>query len=1551
MSNVEYVERPPRLQPELPQGEYRIPDPPEAEKPSAQPLIQVFLPLMTALGYVLLALMGQGRNLLIMLPMTISLVASVGVALYSRFRAGKGRGANREAYRETLVELRKEMTTQHDIQRRFYMHTYPDSPAALRIAYTAQRRQEEGDAASRLGIRLWERRSDDPDFGTLRLGVGTRPSTVVYKLSDELPVDDDRLARDAMRLAHDSLVLADAPVTISLNGAGASQESVVSQSHAIGVVGPDPKAAYSFVDALLVHYTALHAPTDARLLVLGDHERREAWRWLGRLPHARAERPEDTLCFESPGDRQGERDQNKAAAFLRRLRSTLEERQMRLRDEGEASSVDRPLLLLVVDLLAPLPDGSVLADLESDPGISMVVNEGAALGAAVLFLVPDLGQVPSGCGAVIELTTATNGGQGDRAGGRHNPTAHDSQVGQKSSPGREESLLTEGEVGFRYAQVGLNTPRYAGTADLITNAMALEQYAGHLELLRVRESYGADLPRGVLMQNLLGFSTTEELRQQLLENWQRSVQPDQADWLNAALGQLSGGDVRRLKFSADADGVHGLIAGSTGSGKSELLMTMILGLAYNYDPTIVNFVLVDFKGGAAFEPFRNLPHCVDIVTNLGGNAVERMFAAIMAEIHRREAINVATGSKHIVHYRKNGLHRPPYGSQMMVKGETVESAPYPHLFIFIDEFAEMIAENPEYKAQLNSITRLGRALGVTLILAAQRPTGVTDQMRANIKFRIALRVETREESAEVLRRPDAAYLPTGIPGRGYLQVGNEDVELIQVAWTGAEYRGGVKEVQPDVIWHDRPRKAAAANADEAPKVFEVMVDAMAELAREHSLPQSKPWPDFLPGLLSLQTPLHVGHMSPEGLNTLIGDGAAVTGDEEEDEAAPTIRLNGASARWLRGDGCCWAGVDWENKAMRAVVGLIDDPHHAEQMPLVVDLRRGHAVVFGASGWGKTTFLRTLITTLVTTHSPQELHAYILDFGGRQLSVFRDLPHVGAVITPDEEERVTRLLRQLDRALEERKAALSSARADDLYSYNRAHPEKALPAILLVIDNLAEYRESFDNLMPALISLARESRAYGIHIAVSAERPGSLGAKLYSLFTERFALKLSDPTEYTGIVGRGAHAIDDLPGRGYVKVGRQALAFQTALPVRSLADGQDLDDTQQLGYMVRLLRETAADLPPEGTPKPVHTLATRVLLGDLLPSATADATAWPVLGIDDTNLEPWPLNLATQGPHCMVVGPPNSGKTTTLRSLVLSWARSNAPEQAPVILVDYQRRLMRYGGRQTLADLPHVVAAVTDNQELVSAIEALAVETERLGERRRRILVAIDGYDTFADEARELPGALDALGQMARQWGTEGLHFVVAGSPSIARSPEELRKQVQMPRLGVALQTEEAVVALNGRIPRSLAQAELPPGRAFVVRSGRTFMVQIATPYEDDQRQAERLDQWTQEIRELYPGQQASWWQPPEEQADASEGEDDRTDGEASQGREGRGEGQAQPTGPGMLSAVPEGVDLDALKEKLLQAGMDGDLMAMLSSVDLVNVARELEIPVVEEDGE
>ena len=265
----------------------------------------------------------------------------------------------------------------------------------------------------------------------------------------------------------------------------------------------------------------------------------------------------------------------------------------------------------------------------------------------------------------------------------------------------------------------------------------------------------------------LGPNLAERLRQRLAVIWADSTAAERADWLSATLGIVAGNKPRTLRFSATQDGVHGMIAGGTGSGKSEMLMSLIVSMALRYDPTVLNFVLVDYKGGGTFKPFETLPHCVDMITNLNSAGVRRMFVAIRAEMERRQQLNAATGAKDIVDYRRKGYH--------------LTREPYPFLFIIIDEYAEMIADQAEFKEELDGITRLGRALGVSLILASQKPTGVSDQMRVNIKFRLCLRVEGVDTSREMLRRSDAAFLPDGQPGRGYLQVGAENLELIQVA--------------------------------------------------------------------------------------------------------------------------------------------------------------------------------------------------------------------------------------------------------------------------------------------------------------------------------------------------------------------------------------------------------------------------------------------------------------------------------------------------------------------------------------------------------------------------------------------------------------------------------------------------------------------------------------------------------------------------------------------------------------------------------------------------
>lgn len=1539
MEDNNLIKRPPRIQPELPHGENPIPPPPDQSKARQQPWIQMLLPFVMIVGYLLMSVFGRGRNLLFMLPMGMSMVASVGYAIYARGKAKEDEGVAEAAYLEKLVELRDEMNLSHDMQKRFYRHNYPDVQTVYQISKVANHAtlNLNGSVSSATSTRLWERRSSDEDFGAVRIGVGTRPSTVRY-IADGQGSFDDLLMRDALRLQEDSLYVDEVPITIPLRPTTEKdrEDGTGEARFAIGVTGNNPKGIYAFIHALVMNYSVFHAPTEAQVLLLSTDVSAGHWGWIQSLPHNHG------VCFESEVDRERDDESGQVSLFLKSLRQEYEERERRMKDPEYQSDISLPFRLVVVDLL-DLPLGSGLEGIETDTALSLLMNKGNQLGGAVLFLVPDTREVPTDCHAVIDVTVSAR------------------QNGQTSS------------VIFRYAETGLNSPRYTGKADIISDQKTLEEFAKFLKPLDVPKSYGGGIPSGVLMFDMLGVSDADDLQKQLMTNWERSMYPpekgedkgktisyekDYSGWLRNKLGMMSDGTYRTLRYSADADGVHGLIAGSTGSGKSELLMTMILDMAFRYDPSIVNFVLVDFKGGGAFKPLEALPHVVDVVTNLGESAVERMFAAITAELNRRQAINTNTDSKHIVHYRKNELHLPDengqFGQLIEVRGEEVETAPYPHLFVFIDEFAEMIATNPEYKAQLNSITRLGRALGVTLILAAQRPTGVTDQMRANIKFRIALRVETREESSEVLRRPDAAYLPTGTPGRGYLQVGNENIELIQVAWSGNDYKGpeaSQADEEKPVLWRDRQKLAGSTDEDEAPKVFEVMVKTMNEVAGIISLPQRKPWPDFLPDEMSLQhhVDMYKDYWTGSGSAIILGDHEAKVGNDGK-RYAP---ISWAVDQWMDHQSG-WEELDWHGDAMRTTVGLIDDPYSAKQHPLLIDFRRGHAVVFGASGWGKTTFLRTLIAGLASTHSPADLHIYILDFGGQQLMSLQKLPHVGAIIIPDESERVERVLTILDRLLDERKRELSDAGARDLYEFNTKFPSKHLPAVLLAIDNFAEFRESFDGLVPLLVSIARESRSLGIHFVLSAELPNVLSGKLYSLFSERVALKLSDPGEYSGIVGRGARDLEEIPGRGYVKLDRRPLLCQVAL-IAGRKEDQDkpIDELENLTlliqYMQSHLDQNPNILPETARPRTIDELAKRKLLEELLVVNQLEAESGkrrsirPVLGIEDINLKHWHFDIVKKGPHCMIVGPPSSGKTTLLRSLTLSLADMYEPSDVTIVLVDTRRRLFDYYGKRKLSELPHVVEAISEEDQLPALPDKLQAEIDNPERDRKPIFVLIDNYDSFSEdaEANRKAKVIERLGKLARERGQDGLHFIIAGSMGMPR--DALRKQIMSCSYGIGMKTGEATQQLNGKVSKSVLAAEQPDGRGFVVKSGRTFKVQIACPYHSDDSIEEDLDRWVRPIDNRYYHERNQWcYAPPKSEDDENVEAGNQSAGNLST-RQDPGETKKlleDREAIVVYEKVPDDVDVELLRTKLIEGKFPAVILKHYTPLQMYTLAIE-----------
>ncbi|MCB2179505.1 hypothetical protein KQH54_00115 [bacterium] len=1500
MTDKIYIDRPPRIEPELPSGNFTIPNPPDMEDNPGQVLSQAFLPMMMIFGYILVSLLGQGRNLTMMIPMLLSVVGSVSLAVYSYTQDKKKREEAEAAYRRRISELRRKMESEQEQQRIYYFHNYPEPDKNLDIAADLHRTDDARKEEIRSGTRLWERRPTDHDFMHLRLGLSSRQSTVTYKISQsEKP--ENSLMLDAMRLAEDSRLLFDVPVTIPLYQAmddtekkkveskredseGEQKEGETAETkgftvrHAIGITGSDPSKVNAYLRTLLVDYATHHSPQDTMLYVAGTSESRQHWRWAYPLPHCKEADKTETLAFEATEPPE-ENEPDRMRLFWRNIRTILERRRMRLQDRESGADVRIPFMLVVVDVQASPPGWSVLNDLEGEAAISTILLDGQTLGAGIVFLVSDRSKVPSRCNAVIEVD---------------------------DDPENADSAI------FRYAETDFNTIRYVGKTQLVSSQDEVRNFSRYLEPIDLRRGYGSTLASTVTLLEMLNLSTLDELQTLARESWQRSMTPSHADWLSTAVGLLSGNEPRVLKFSAKADGVHGVIAGSTGSGKSELLMTLIVGLALNYNPDVLNFVLIDYKGGAAFEPFKRLPHKVDIVTNLDESATARVFASIIAELDRRQKLNTYTNSKDIVHYRRKGLNLEP------------ERPPYPHLFIIIDEFAEMIAGNAEYKAQLESITRLGRALGVTLILAAQRPAGITDQMRANIKFRISLRVETPDDSREMLRRSDAAFLPPGIPGRGYLQVGNENIELIQTAYTGGDYKGPQEEnVAPNVIWLDRAKKSAAQSATEPPKLYDVITEMLANLSEQESRPQWRPWPEFLPSqtgrnMLSLTTPLDTAYMTDEDIDMLRGGDEALTDELTLNEKAVSV--------W--GDEFDWAGIEWGKAAMRPLIGLVDNPYQASQKPLMINFPQGHAVVFGASGRGKTTFLRTTITSLTLTHSPDELHIYIFDFGGRALTLLSDLPHVGAVITSEEEERVLRGLRKINEIIDHRQLIFSEARVNSLDSYNQAYPEKPFPAVLVVLDNFAEFKEYYENLMPLLISLVREGRAYGVHFLFSADVPNALTSKLFNLVTERFTLKLSDPTEYSAIVGRGVPAdLSAVPGRGYVRVGNMPLEFQTALTFAPTEN--DPDGMKEISRMGLRMAELWGDQWQGEKPSGIETLMLRVSLEKLLEQTELPASKrlQAIMGIDDRSLAPAIIDIERQGPHMMVIGQPFSGKTTTLRTMILSLAYHYSPDEVMMVLVDYSRKLWK-GEQTSLAQLPHVVQTIEELDQLDGLLENMQVECAdfEVNPKRRKIMLIIDNYDAFTDESsRKKMAFFEALSGLIRKYQTAGVYMVVAGSVSITSSSDDLRKVFAAPNFGIALKSADAVNRLYGKFPRSLADSELPMGRAFTVRSGITNMLQLATPYANEEEVESSLDRWVEMILDKYPNSKAAWMNPGADQAGSSE---------ASSGV----------SGDAPASAAEDDLsqyDMESVKEALVESGMPEDLVGLMAPADMVATAKEM----------
>ncbi|GAA2793016.1 type VII secretion protein EccCa [Crossiella cryophila] len=843
-----------------------------------------------------------------------------------------------------------------------------------------------------------------------------------------------------------------------------------------------------------------------------------------------------------------------------------------------------------------------------------------------------------------------------------------------------------------------------------------------------------------------------------------------------------------IKESAQAGmGPHGMLIGATGSGKSELLRTLVLALALTHSSEILNFVLVDFKGGATFLGLDDLPHTSAVITNLADEAalVGRMREALHGELVRRQEL-----------LRKAGNHSSALDYER-ARAAGAPLDPLPTLFVVVDEFSELLAAHRDFMDLFIMIGRLGRSLGVHLLLASQRlDESRIHQLESHLSYRIGLRTFSAMESRGVLGVPDAYQLPAD-PGNGFLKNGVGALERFKAAYVSG------------------PHRTARRNVEQAVVAQQIVPFTARFVANREVEPEPTPTPE---PEVSTHSLLEVA------VDRLRDSGPAahrvwlppLDAPSSLDELLPPLEIT-------LEHGLCAA--DWPGRGgLRVPIGLVDRPFEQTRDPLIVDLSGadGHVAVVGGPQSGKSTTLRTLITALALTHSPAEVQFYCLDFGGGTLSGLQRLPHVGGVTGRLDLDRIHRTIGEVTALLARRERFFTDHAVDSMPAYRRRRAAGEFPGerhgdVFLVVDGWSTIRQDFMDLLPVFAELAARGLNYGIHLMLASGRWSEIAAAVRDLVGTQLELRLGDPVDSV-INMRAAATVPKIPGRGLTE---KELHFRTALP--SL-DGVDGEVTEHVATLVDRIATawTGPAAPPVRMLPPVLAHAE-------LPAPEQDVRI--PLGLDDQKLEPLWHDFA-DSPHLLVVGDVETGKTNLLRLVIDGITRRYTPEEARIITVDYRRGL--YEAVPEAHQLGYAVAA-DSVRELIDGV-ARAVHTRLPGPdisparlRARdwwsgpQVFVVIDDYDMVTTSSGN---AFQPLFDALAQGNALGLHLVVArGANGIGRGGNDplLRRLVEVntPVLLLSCPNSEGLVFGDVR-PRTLI-----PGRAQYATRRGTTLVQTA----------------------------------------------------------------------------------------------------------------------------
>lgn len=966
------------------------------------------------------------------------------------------------------------------------------------------------------------------DFMDLRVGVGScEMEGDVRWPQKRFAVEGDRLMDKVDALCKNPPRVNDVPLAFN-----------PVEHYVAGLIGPREQV-WAFARGIVMQACGMYGYRDVKLVLVADADERTEWDFVRGLPH----------LYDDVGSRRFLACDYDALSELSMALVRVLEARLERRGAAPADFGSYYLMLCANKALCERSEAiGRLSRLRENKGFSLV------------FFGEELRDLPRECDFVIDLG------------------------------GSSEKLLANG--------TGLvSRPEGAGSAVMFDRndvsgtlvrfepdigVSAAEAQASALALARLRLDFGA--LRGQIPSSLGFLQMFEVGNVAQLDIGKRWVGNDPSRSLAVPVGRDAAGELVMLNLHESAHGPHGLIAGTTGSGKSELIITWVLSMCVNYSPDEVAFVLIDYKGGGLAGAFDNarlrLPHLAGTITNLDGSAIRRSLVSIESELKRRQAmLNRAreiTGEatmdiyKYLSYYRAGAL-----------------AEPLPHLFIVADEFAELKAQEPEFMDELISAARIGRSLGVHLVLATQKPTGVVnDQIWSNSRFKICLKVADAADSKEMIRRPDAAEI--ALPGRFYLLVGfNEHFTCAQSAYTGAGYAPMdtyeppcdnsvdlVDDTGVAIASMRPPHRVPKANKSE----LDAVLEAVQHAARRSGKQGRRLWLEPLPARIDL-------------------------GDLERRYAAE-----------LAGEG------------YSLVVGELDNPARQRQELLRIDLvDAGNVIIYGAQPSGAESLLATMLFSLLERHDASELSLYVADLGTGSLSMLGELPQCGGVVLSGDDERMANLFKLVE-AEAERRRPLLAARGGNLDAYNLAcAPEERLPHMVVALANLSSFYELYGELEDRLSALARDAVHYGIHFIVTAATATTPRMRLRASFSSSIVTSFNDPSDYITVLGgmRGIIA-PHMEKRGLVSIGKEVLEFQGA----SIAETPEAER--------RRVHELAREM---GARSGARAAAVPMLPARVLPAGMGLAAAGPALvpvGYSKPSVAPAFFDLA-RSPVMLVLG--------------------------------------------------------------------------------------------------------------------------------------------------------------------------------------------------------------------------------------------------------------------------------------------------------------------------